>query len=189
MIENPANPAQPRHAAAGPPLADRVAPTAQPEITGFHTSCFALYFSTRHSTPPKRAVKIPKLFAQPRDLNAMDLNPDRTCSRKGACGTSLPLTIWIGDTSPIAPINKPIATPSTDPINAPVIIFIPHDSFTKVGKIGYSSGAGVNLIGLKNGKYNCLAFSPYTPEVSIPFVGFSFMLESGYRLLWRLLNG
>jgi hypothetical protein len=41
--ENPANPAQPMQAAAGPPLAESVPPTMQPEMTGFHTSCLALW--------------------------------------------------------------------------------------------------------------------------------------------------
>ena len=38
-------------AAAGPALADNPPPTAQPDKTGFQTSCLALYFSITHSTP------------------------------------------------------------------------------------------------------------------------------------------
>lgn len=74
----------------GPPEADNVAPTTQPDKTGFHTSCLALYFSMTHSTPPNKAVKIPKFFAQPEAFEDVIFIALLICSRKGAWGTSLP---------------------------------------------------------------------------------------------------
>ena len=85
----------------GPARADIVAPTAQPETAPFHTSCFALNFSTTHSIPPNNALNTAKFLAHERDLDMVDLYPIRTCSLNGACGTSLPFTIWIGLTSPL----------------------------------------------------------------------------------------
>ena len=88
------------------PFADSVAPTAQPEITGFHTyskrkilstrtnriyavervhtSCLARYFSTTHSMPPKSAVMTPKPLAQPAAFDPVDFIAARSCSRRGA---------------------------------------------------------------------------------------------------------
>ena len=48
----------PMQAAAGPALADNVPPTAQPDKTGFQTSCLALCFSMIHSTPLRNSCYV-----------------------------------------------------------------------------------------------------------------------------------
>ena len=160
--EKAAKVTHPKQEACGPDLTASVAPTIQPDKTGFHTSCLALCFSMMHSTPPKRAVKMPKLFAHPMVFPMVDLYAARSCSRSGATGTygnagvrvrcvgdlgargtSLPLMTWMADWSEfIAPMNNPRTTPPTLPSSPLVIILLPHDSHAQEGSTGYPLGRG-----------------------------------------------
>mmetsp|Transcript_3233 Transcript_3233/g.5712 ORF Transcript_3233/g.5712 Transcript_3233/m.5712 type:complete len:214 (-) Transcript_3233:3-644(-) len=120
-------------------------------MTGFHTSCFARYFSTTHSTPPNNAVSTPNCLAQPLAFAPVALYPERICSRRGAGGTSLPFMTSMADVSPpIAPMKRPRPTPMKAPMNAPLIIFPPQVSPMSRRGVRVGSPFGKSVL-LKNG--------------------------------------
>lgn len=125
--EKAANPPQPIAAACGPCFACRAAPVMHPLKTLFHTSCFPLYFSTRHSEPPKTPVMNAKFRHQYIDLSAVARNVTLICSLNGACGTSLPpITVTGGCESDMAPRKTPIRSPMTPPPKTPIAAFPPQ---------------------------------------------------------------
>lgn len=141
---NAANPPHPIALACGPALACIAAPVTHPLTTAFHTSCFPLYFSTRHSVPPKTPVMKANCRHQYKDLSAVARMVVLTCSRSGACGTSFPsITVTGGVMSVSAPMNTPINNPMTPPPITPMAALLPHDSENQ-SKLGGSS-AGVEF--------------------------------------------
>mmetsp|Transcript_28633 Transcript_28633/g.60721 ORF Transcript_28633/g.60721 Transcript_28633/m.60721 type:complete len:213 (+) Transcript_28633:145-783(+) len=138
---NAANPPHPMALACGPCFACIAAPVMHPLTTAFQTSCFPLYFSTRHSDPPNTPVMNANCLHQYADFSAVARMVVRICSRSGACGTSLPSMIVTGGVMSVnAPMKTPISSPMTPPPITPMAALPPHDSDSHPKLGGSSAG-------------------------------------------------
>eukprot|EP00580_Thalassiosira_gravida_P009503 CAMPEP_0201646778 /NCGR_PEP_ID=MMETSP0493-20130528/34541_1 /ASSEMBLY_ACC=CAM_ASM_000838 /TAXON_ID=420259 /ORGANISM="Thalassiosira gravida, Strain GMp14c1" /LENGTH=152 /DNA_ID=CAMNT_0048122011 /DNA_START=311 /DNA_END=769 /DNA_ORIENTATION=- len=138
---NAANPPQPIALACGPCLACIAAPVTHPLTTAFQTSCFPLYFSTKHSLPPNTPVMNANCRHQYTLLSAVALMVVRICSFNGAWGTSLPSMMVTGGVMSVrAPMNTPMTNPMSPPPNTPMAALEPQDSDIQAKLGGRSEG-------------------------------------------------
>lgn len=170
--EKAAKPPHPTAAAWGPFFACKAAPVMHPLATEFQTSCLPRYFSTKHSDPPKTPVMKAKLRHQYKLFSPVARNTTRICSRKGACGTSLPaITVTGGVASDIAPRNTPMSSPITPPPTTPMAAFPPHEELIQEKSGGSSRGVALRAQGWKYGKDRLVMFSKLVCESSLTGTG------------------
>ena len=73
-------------------------------------SCLPLYFSTKHSDPPKTPVMKAKFRHQYIDFSAVARKVNFICSFSGAVGTSLPLMMEMGGVASLIAPKKQFAS-------------------------------------------------------------------------------
>jgi len=123
-----------------------------PLKTGFQISCLPLYFSTRHSDPPKTPVIKAKFRHQYIDFSAVARIVNFICSLRGAVGTSFPLIMVKGGVASLmAPRKTPISNPMQPPPKTPIADFPAQEFVTHVNSGGSSAGAAEGYQGWKNG--------------------------------------